>query len=302
MAPRAQIIVSTHFDDAVLSLAHVLQAAGPLATVVTVCGGPPPDGLPVSEWDAGCGFASGPEAARARVAEDAAACAVTGAPASAGSRGHAVRPAPGRRDLQAEIEPLLRGDCTLAPCRHRQPRPRARTRRAASARHDGQIYVDLPYAGALEVADANEVRLTPGDFERKLTAVRCHGSQLRRSSASADLLDPPGRSPRALRPSGTRRECHLAVPGGRPLANPPQRASCRCDCDDTLAEGEAVLWSERRTPPFMEAAIAVAVVLGVMGVAVANVIATPLLLAAAAGAVAARPARRGRATTSRTSC
>ena len=53
----------------------------------------------------------------------------------------------------------------------------------------------------------------------------------------------------------------------------------------TLAEGEAVLWSERRTPPFMEAAIAVAVVLGAMGVAVANVIATPLLLAAAAGAV-----------------
>ena len=66
MAPHAQIIVSTHFDDAVLSLAHVLQATGPLATVVTVCGGPPPDGLPVSEWDAGCGFASGPRPTRSQ--------------------------------------------------------------------------------------------------------------------------------------------------------------------------------------------------------------------------------------------
>ena len=113
MAPRAQIIVSTHFDDAVLSLAHVLQAAGPLATVVTVCGGPPPDGLPVSEWDAGCGFASGPEAARARVAEDAAACAVTGArplPLDHADTPYALLP--DAATLQAEIEPLLRGDCT----------------------------------------------------------------------------------------------------------------------------------------------------------------------------------------------
>ena len=46
-----------------------------------------------------------------------------------------------------------------------------------------------------------------------------------------------------------------------------------------------MLWRERRTPPFMEAAIAVALALAVAGVAVANVVATPLLLAAAVGAV-----------------
>ena len=195
MAPRAQIIVSTHFDDAVLSLAHVLQAAGPLATVVTVCGGPPPDGLPVSEWDAGCGFASGPEAARARVAEDAAACAITGArplPLDHADTPYALLP--DTATLQAEIEPLLRGDCTLwLPAGIGNP-DHAHVRDALlPLATDGQIYVDLPYAGALEVADANEVRLTPGDFERKLTAVRCHGSQLSSLQREwPDLLDPAG--------------------------------------------------------------------------------------------------------------
>jgi len=53
----------------------------------------------------------------------------------------------------------------------------------------------------------------------------------------------------------------------------------------TLDEGEAVLWRERRTPPFMEAAAAVAFILGVTGFAVANVFATPLLLAAAVAVV-----------------
>jgi hypothetical protein len=52
-----------------------------------------------------------------------------------------------------------------------------------------------------------------------------------------------------------------------------------------LAAGEAVLWRERRSPPFMEAAIAVAVILAVLGAAVASVLVTPLLLAAAAGAL-----------------
>ena len=48
-----------------------------------------------------------------------------------------------------------------------------------------------------------------------------------------------------------------------------------------LASGEAVLWRERRTPPFMEFTIAVAAVLAVCGVAVGSVIFTPLVLVAA---------------------
>jgi hypothetical protein len=51
---------------------------------------------------------------------------------------------------------------------------------------------------------------------------------------------------------------------------------------DGLAEGETVLWRERRSPPFMEAAIAVAAMLAVAGVAVGNLLVTPLALAAAA--------------------
>ena len=54
-----QLIVSTHFDDAVLSVAHVLQHAKGAATVVTVCGGAPPREVDVSDWDRGAGFSSG---------------------------------------------------------------------------------------------------------------------------------------------------------------------------------------------------------------------------------------------------
>jgi hypothetical protein len=53
-----------------------------------------------------------------------------------------------------------------------------------------------------------------------------------------------------------------------------------------LAEGEAVLWRERRSPPFMEVAFAAAGLLAVSGFAVANVFVTPLLLVAAVAAIA----------------
>ena len=46
-----------------------------------------------------------------------------------------------------------------------------------------------------------------------------------------------------------------------------------------------MLWRERRSPPFMEAAVAAALMLAVAGVAVANLFVTPLLVAAAVGAV-----------------
>jgi len=196
VAPHAQIIVSTHFDDAVLSLAHVLQAAGPLATVVTVCGGPPPDGLPVSEWDAGCGFASGPDAARARVAEDAAACAVTGArplPLDHADTPYALLP--DAATLQAEIGPLLRGNSTLwLPAGIGNP-DHAHVRDALlPLAADGQIYVDLPYAGPLELAGTIDVRLAPAALERKLAAVRCHASQLSSLQRTwPDLLGPLAR-------------------------------------------------------------------------------------------------------------
>ncbi|MDP9259158.1 MAG: PIG-L family deacetylase, partial [Actinomycetota bacterium] len=81
MTPPApmQLVVSTHFDDAALSLAHVLQRAAEQATVLMVCAGAPPGDRAVSTWDVRSGFASGREAARLRGLDDARACAVTGA-------------------------------------------------------------------------------------------------------------------------------------------------------------------------------------------------------------------------------
>jgi len=51
-----------------------------------------------------------------------------------------------------------------------------------------------------------------------------------------------------------------------------------------LAAGEAVLWREQRSPPFMEAVVAVTAILAALGVAVASPIVTPLLIVAAVGA------------------
>jgi len=52
-----------------------------------------------------------------------------------------------------------------------------------------------------------------------------------------------------------------------------------------LADGEVLLWRERRSPPFMEVACAAAAVLAVGGVSLANIVFTPLLIVAAVAAV-----------------
>jgi hypothetical protein len=52
-----------------------------------------------------------------------------------------------------------------------------------------------------------------------------------------------------------------------------------------LADGEVLLWRERRSPPFMEAACALAALLALAGVAVASIVLTPLLLAGALASV-----------------
>jgi hypothetical protein len=50
---------------------------------------------------------------------------------------------------------------------------------------------------------------------------------------------------------------------------------------ESLSSGEAVLWRERRAPPFMEFAVAAAGVLAVGGVAAHSYVFTPLALVAA---------------------
>ena len=52
-----------------------------------------------------------------------------------------------------------------------------------------------------------------------------------------------------------------------------------------LPHGESVLWRERRTPPFMQAAIAAAGILAVTGVAIASIVLTQLMLGKAVAVI-----------------
>jgi LmbE family N-acetylglucosaminyl deacetylase len=211
--PR-QIVVSPHFDDAALSLAHVLQRARERATVVTICAGPPPGDLPVSEWDALSGFASGREAARMRALEDRRACALTGSRhvhlrhRDGPYRGASLRAS----SIRGAIERLLRsGDILWLPAGigghpdHLGVRAALLPLAALLPRARVRVYADLPYAAlhsyrlpravssALPGLRAHDVRLRGVAFERKLAAVRCHASQVAPLSAGAPgLLEPHG--------------------------------------------------------------------------------------------------------------
>jgi LmbE family N-acetylglucosaminyl deacetylase len=76
------VVVSPHFDDAVLGAAHLL-ATYPGSTVLTVFGGRPatyPD--PPTDWDSAGGFRSGDDVVALRRQEDRAATASLGATSS----------------------------------------------------------------------------------------------------------------------------------------------------------------------------------------------------------------------------
>jgi LmbE family N-acetylglucosaminyl deacetylase len=73
------VVVSPHFDDAVLSAAAVLHRRRARALVVTVCGGPPERRAAVSDWDRVCGFPDGAVAAELRGTEDLRALSFVGA-------------------------------------------------------------------------------------------------------------------------------------------------------------------------------------------------------------------------------
>ena len=76
-------MVSTHFDDGVLSCANLIAATS--SVVVTVFSEGPTTPGKISDWDRACGFSVGDDVMAARAAEDAAALAILGAtPASLG--------------------------------------------------------------------------------------------------------------------------------------------------------------------------------------------------------------------------
>jgi LmbE family N-acetylglucosaminyl deacetylase len=219
------LIVSTHFDDAVLSTFGVLDAA-PGSIVLTVCAGVPGDAEPASEWDADAGFASGAHAALARAEEDRRACEL--------ARAHAVHldwldgPYRDREDtdaLRATVAAHLTGATTLwipagigGHADHVAVRD-ALLPLAASRPGQAAVYLDLPYSAfegweagdadrpparrwephvallhdALRLGDCRRIDLAPEVVERKLAAVACHASQVPGLQDPAPwLLEPDG--------------------------------------------------------------------------------------------------------------
>jgi LmbE family N-acetylglucosaminyl deacetylase len=207
------LVVSTHFDDAALSLAHLLQREGERVTVLTVCAGAPPSERALSDWDARSGFASGREAARLRALEDARSCALTGArPARLRHLDDPYRDRPLRTGLiRAAVERRLRGAVLWLPAAigehpdHVNVRTALLPLAASLPASRVGVYADLPYAGwsgyelpaavagALPGLQPREVRLRGEAIERKLEAVRCHASQIDPlDEAYPGLLDPTG--------------------------------------------------------------------------------------------------------------
>jgi LmbE family N-acetylglucosaminyl deacetylase len=77
MDDRPNIILSPHFDDAVLSLGGLIARAPERAIVVTIFAGTPPVGIN-GGWDRRSGFTTAAAAVRARCEENTAALAVIG--------------------------------------------------------------------------------------------------------------------------------------------------------------------------------------------------------------------------------
>ncbi|HYA69672.1 MAG TPA: PIG-L family deacetylase [Acidimicrobiales bacterium] len=101
------VVVSPHFDDAVLGTAHLL-ATYPGSAVLTVFGGKPvtyPD--PPSDWDAAGGFTSGDDVVARRREEDRAATASLRATSSWLDFPDHQYLAPGARPRPADVAPVL---------------------------------------------------------------------------------------------------------------------------------------------------------------------------------------------------
>lgn len=207
------VVISTHFDDAALSLGGFLGRSQGRKAIATVHAGRPDPDLPVSWWDAACGFLSGQEAHQVRLAEDARACALLGVDQVTLSNPDS--PYRGGGPL-AELDEFLLSlppfTEVLAPLGVRQPdHARVRDHTLATLTSAGRalpkLYADLPYAavapgwgagsGIAALAEfvesgeehpivtarfglsvKEELRLDGQDWIRKRDAILCYASQL----------------------------------------------------------------------------------------------------------------------------
>lgn len=101
------VVVSPHFDDAVLGTAHLL-ASYPGSDVLTVFGGRPPAYPdPPSDWDAAGGFVAGDDIVALRREEDLAATASLGATSSWLEFPDHQYLEPAERPRPADVAPVL---------------------------------------------------------------------------------------------------------------------------------------------------------------------------------------------------
>ena len=183
----AKVILSPHLDDAVLSCWHLLSGPGEIR-VVNVFAGVPSGAA--GWWDEVTGASDAGERVRERRAEDRAALAVAGREATNLDLLDAQHRTNGNEPpaLEAVLSHLRAGDAVCAPAAVRPHRDHELARDVGLAlRERGHrvcFYADLPSAvpgGPLEFAPdlkAQDHQLAAGQFEQKLTAVRCYATQV----------------------------------------------------------------------------------------------------------------------------
>lgn len=148
----AEVLLSPHLDDAVLSCWRALDRPEP-ATVVNVFSSAPPAGAPVGWWDRITGASDSAARMREREAEDGEALAVAGARArDLRLLDHQYRSTSiGAADLAAALEPALDADAVLHAPAAIDGHPdhvlvRDAAVRLATGARSLVLYADLPHA------------------------------------------------------------------------------------------------------------------------------------------------------------
>jgi LmbE family N-acetylglucosaminyl deacetylase len=181
------VVVSPHIDDAALSLGAAISRAvrsGARVTILTVLAGDPGSTTPAGEWDRRAGFRTAGEAATARRAEDAAACAHLGAIAVwLPYADHQYERGGTDDEIRAAVVEAVGSSLLLLPgfplghpdhCwLHELLEPAFPPERRG-------FYLEQPYAatsGANPPRGWRRLKATLGDQRRKLAAYRAYASQ-----------------------------------------------------------------------------------------------------------------------------